>query len=464
MTGKLLKVMLTKTQIIQLRITIYAIRNTKYEIRNTQSPISNLQYPNPMLPTQIDRYQIIEECGRGGMAIVYRAYDTHRQLEIALKILPREYLHDMQFRARFKREIDINASFRHEAVVPIFGYGQYQGQLYLIMRYLPGGSLDDRMTVQKILSLEEMVRLLARLAPALDAAHQQGIIHRDMKPSNILFDEHGLAYIADFGIARLAAQASFTMLTGNSVLGSAAYMSPEQTRSGTAVDGRSDLYSFGVVLFEALTGQLPFYDSQPMQLAVKHISDPIPDILAFNGNLPASCRQFIFTALAKSPDERFQTAGEMANALGDVFRLSGRPQSAGRVQPNQPGPDIRPRAHGAPPPGVPGPRPLTPDSPPKPAFQLPKIAEKSLSPFLRRLTGAFRLPSALRNPSIPLPGFLRPITGFLGLPSAIRFRLPETNLGWLLSAGGIGLLILVILVVCVGLFYLLFKFGLPLLQ
>jgi serine/threonine protein kinase len=414
-----------------------------------------------MLPDRIDRYQIISECGRGGMAIVYRANDPQRQHSIALKVLPPEYLHDPQFRARFKREIDIHSNFRHPAVVPIYGYGQFQGQLYLVLRYMAGGSLEDRLREGKPMPLAEVLALLERISPALDEAHRRGIIHRDLKPSNILFDEQGQAYLSDFGIARLAEQAS--QLTGSNMLGSPAYMSPEQARTGMEPDTRIDLYSLGVMVYEMLTGKLPFFDSNPVKLALKHVSEPVPDILVVNNRLPVGCKAFMFKALAKKPSERFSSASEMTRALAEAAQPKGAPRE------KQPLPRERPPLSGGPrprpqepaPEKVPTPRPL------KSAGAMPKIpsmprqivAKSSLPAFLRPFARYLRLPSWLRAPSVPyinLPAPLRRVLGPLGLPSTIA--LPKKWPAWVYVPLGvlvvmIGLIILVLMIIVLAFIY-----------
>jgi serine/threonine-protein kinase len=224
-----------------------------------------------MFPDSIDRYQIQSEIARGGMAIIYLAYDPQHNRDVAIKVLPQEYLYSSQFRARFQREIEIMISIRHPGIVPIYGYGQFQGQLYLVMRYMAGGSLEELIEQQGTLSIGETASLVGKIAPILESAHHQGVIHRDLKPSNILFDEEGQPFISDFGIARLTEQSNIAALTGKSLIGSPAYMSPEQGRIGITLDGRSDIYSLGVMVFEMLTGQLPFDAETPMQLVLKHI-------------------------------------------------------------------------------------------------------------------------------------------------------------------------------------------------
>ena len=284
-----------------------------------------------MNPQKIDRYEILSELGRGGMAIVYRAYDPQTQREVALKVLPPEYLHNRQFRARFQREIEILTSFKHVGVVSVYGYGQYQGQPYLVMRYMSGGSLEDRIRAKGSLSVSEAAVLLEHLAPALEAAHQQGIIHRDLKPANILFDELDQPHIADFGIARLAEQAGMTQLTGSMMIGTPAYMSPEQANGDKALDGRSDVYALGVMIFQMLTGKLPYEADTPMQMALKHISKPIPNILDSRPDLPAGMKKVMGRVLTKDREKRYQTARAFATALAAVAQAETAGTPAARL-------------------------------------------------------------------------------------------------------------------------------------
>jgi serine/threonine-protein kinase len=269
-----------------------------------------------MIPEKIGRYEIKAELGRGGMATVYRANDPRFEREVAVKVLPREMLHDPQFRTRFEREAKTIALLEHPAIVPVYDFGEEDGQPYFVMRFMTGGSLSDRLKNGPI-SVKEAARLFARLAPALDSAHAKGIIHRDLKPGNILFDQYGEPYVSDFGIAKLTeAQAS---VTGSAIVGTPAYMSPEQAQ-GEGVDGRSDIYGMGVILFEALTGQQPFQGDTPMSVVVKHITDPVPHILDLKPDLPTGAEKIVEKALAKDKKERFATCQQMADALSAVSR------------------------------------------------------------------------------------------------------------------------------------------------
>jgi serine/threonine protein kinase/Tol biopolymer transport system component len=269
-----------------------------------------------MVPEKIGRYQIKSELGRGGMATVYEAYDPRFEREVAVKVLPREMLHDSQFRVRFEREAKTIALLEHPAIVPVYDYGEEDGQPYFVMRYMTGGSLSDRIC-KGALTLQEAARIMNRLAPALDEAHARGIIHRDMKPGNILFDRAGEPYLSDFGIAKLAE--SQTNVTGSGIIGTPAYMSPEQAQ-GETIDGRSDIYALGTIVFEMLTGQQPYKGDTPMSVVVKHITEPVPHILDVKQDLPPAVEQVIEKTMAKRREERFATAREFAAALNSVAR------------------------------------------------------------------------------------------------------------------------------------------------
>jgi len=267
-----------------------------------------------MEPQKFGRYEIKAEIGRGGMATVYHAYDPRFEREVALKVLPREMLHDVQFRTRFDREAKTIAMLEHPAIVPAYDFGEEEGQPYFVMRYMTGGSLSDRMK-NGPMSLQETARIFTHIAPALDDAHNKGIIHRDLKPGNILFDQFNEPYISDFGIAKLSE--SQTNVTGSAIVGTPAYMSPEQAQ-GEGIDGRSDIYGLGVILFEMLTGQQPYHGDTPMSVVVKHITDPVPHILDVKPDLPTDIEVIIEKAMAKDRNERFQNVKALADALTTV--------------------------------------------------------------------------------------------------------------------------------------------------
>jgi serine/threonine protein kinase len=262
------------------------------------------------------RYEIKAEIGRGGMATVYHAYDPRFEREVALKVLPREMLHDLQFRTRFEREAKTIAMLEHPAIVPVYDFGEEDGQPYFVMRYMTGGSLSEKMK-KGPMSVQDAAHLMTQIAPALDDAHAKGIIHRDLKPGNILFDQFNEPYISDFGIAKLSA--SQANVTGSAIIGTPAYMSPEQAQ-GEGIDGRSDIYGLGVILFEMLTGQQPYHGDTPMSVVVKQITDPVPHILDVRSDLPSDVELIIEKAMAKDRNERFQDVKSLAKALNAVAR------------------------------------------------------------------------------------------------------------------------------------------------
>jgi serine/threonine protein kinase len=281
-----------------------------------------------MEPFKIGRYQVTAEIGRGGMATVYRAYDAAFEREVAIKILPSEFLHDPTFRARFSREAKIIGALEHVAIVPVYDFGEEDGQPFLVMRLMTGGSLADRIRLGRI-PLAEAARILARIAKALDEAHAKGVIHRDLKPGNILFDQHDEPFLADFGIARLVQGPTLT--SQYATVGTPAYMSPEQGRGDPDVDGRSDLYALGSILFEMLSGRVPYEAETPTGQIIKHITDPIPNLLELCTDCPPDCQALINCAMAKKKEDRFTTAMEMAQALSAISQ--GSPLS---LQPEKP--------------------------------------------------------------------------------------------------------------------------------
>ena len=273
-----------------------------------------------MTTEQFGRYEIRSKLGKGGMATVYLAYDPRFDREVALKVLPEVFLHDDNFRQRFEREARIIARLEHKAIVPVYDFGEHRSQPYLVMRHMAGDSLATRLEEQHQLTSNEILKIVQRIASALDEAHRHGIIHRDLKPGNILFDQYGDAYLADFGIAKLGeATAS---LTGNTIVGTPAYMSPEQVHGRKTIDGRSDIYTLGIILYELLTGQVPYHAETPVQQMMAHVLEPVPDLQTISEwNLPEDCSAIIKKAMAKEPDERHSTAGELAKDLSEVLQI-----------------------------------------------------------------------------------------------------------------------------------------------
>ena len=260
---------------------------------------------------KFNRYQILEELGIGGMAAVYRAYDPLFEREVAVKVMKRELLEDVQLRERFERETKIVAKLEHAAIVPVHDVGFDNNQLFYVMRYMTGSSLSERIQ-DGTLTLNQIAHIIMRISEALDYAHRKGIVHRDLKPGNILFDEINNAFISDFGIAKFT-QAS-TKITNSGILGTPRYISPEQAR-GEPADGRSDQYSLAVILFEMLSGQAPFEATTPLGLAFKHATEPAPNILKINPKLPHGIGSIIKKALQKDPKNRYRNCVEFAGAF-----------------------------------------------------------------------------------------------------------------------------------------------------
>lgn len=266
------------------------------------------------IPEKIGRYIVKSELGRGGMATVYLARDPSVEREVAIKVLPREMLHDPQFRSRFEREIKMVAALEHPAIVPIYDVGEEDGQPYFVMRYMTGGSLSDWIKKENF-SIEDTARIIEKIAQGLAYSHKKGIVHRDLKPDNILFDNNGNPFISDFGVAKLTESSGG--LTGSGVIGTPAYMSPEQAQGGE-IDSRSDVYGLGVIVYQMLSGQQPYSADTPMGVVVKHITEPVPEILKLAPNLPPEVDDIIKTTLAKDKDKRYPTTIELAKSLNLV--------------------------------------------------------------------------------------------------------------------------------------------------
>jgi formylglycine-generating enzyme required for sulfatase activity/tRNA A-37 threonylcarbamoyl transferase component Bud32 len=268
-----------------------------------------------MEPRQIDRYQILSEIARGGMATVYLAHDSQFNRQVAIKILAPQFTHDPTFLARFRREAEAVASLEHQSIVPVYDYGDQEDEPYLVMRHMAGGSLTSRIE-QGPVPLDDVIAILKPIAAALDYAHQKGFVHRDVKPSNILFDASGSAYLSDFGIVKLAeATASYT---GSSVIGTPAYMSPEQVQGSSEIDGRSDVYSLGCVVYEMLSGEVPYKAETTTQQLMKHVLEPVPRITRVQPDVPPAIEAAVMRAMAKLPGARYPTAEALIAALEEA--------------------------------------------------------------------------------------------------------------------------------------------------
>jgi hypothetical protein len=247
------------------------------------------------------------------MATVYRALDTSLDRHVALKVLPAEFLHDAAFAERFRQEARVAARLEHPHVVPIHAFGIEAGRPWMAMRLVPGGSLADKLR-RGPLAPAELAALLRDVAGALDYAHARGVVHRDVKPANVLLDEAGQAYLADFGIAKML-EGSTVVTTTGMVQGTPAYMAPEQA-SGGEISGAADVYALGVVAFEGLTGRVPYTGTTPVAIMMKHVQEPVP--VPTPAEAPAPLAAVVRRCLAKAAAERWPSAGAFATAFEGV--------------------------------------------------------------------------------------------------------------------------------------------------
>lgn len=271
---------------------------------------------NDLIGQSLGRYHIIEKLGEGGMATVYKAYDTRLERDVAVKIIRKEAFSQEvigRILKRFEREAKTLAKLTHPNIVSIIDYGEHENSPYLVMPYLAGGTLKGYMG--KPMPWQEAIRLLLPIARALDYAHSQDVIHRDVKPANILITTSGEPMLTDFGIAKMLDLEGGQTLTGTGVgIGTPEYMAPEQGM-GKEIDGRADIYSLGVILYELVTGRKPFTADTPMAVVFKHMTDPLPRPGSLVDGLPEGVEKVIIKALAKDPADRYQSMGELAGAL-----------------------------------------------------------------------------------------------------------------------------------------------------
>jgi serine/threonine protein kinase len=257
-------------------------------------------------------YQVTAPLGEGGMAAVYKAFQPSMDRYVALKILPRYFASDPQFVGRFEQEAKVIARLQHPHILPVFDFGEADGYTYIVMPFVEGGTLADLLEGQP-LPLAQIERVIGQVGDALAYAHSRGVVHRDVKPSNILIDPGGNCLLTDFGVAKIVeGTAQFTRTGG--IVGTPAYMSPEQIQ-GQELDGRSDIYSLGIVLYEMATGRPPYRAETPPAIFVKHLHDPLPPPRTLNPALPEEIERVILKALAKNRDDRHATAGDLVQAV-----------------------------------------------------------------------------------------------------------------------------------------------------
>ncbi len=266
--------------------------------------------------TTLGKYQILERLGRGGMADVYRGHHTRLDRDVAIKVLHPHLIEGRDFLARFEREAKAVASLKHPHIVQVFDFDSQDDLNYLVMELIDGGSLQGRLEelaqAGKRLSHEDTLRIFGHVASALDYAHRRGMLHRDVKPANVLLQKDGDACLSDFGIARILSQTQFT--TTGALIGTPQYMAPEQGK-GLPLTEAADLYSLGVVLYEMLTGRPPYDGDTPLGVIHKHLFDPLPAPRTVCPDLPMQVDDLLFRALAKEASDRFASGDEMLHAL-----------------------------------------------------------------------------------------------------------------------------------------------------
>lgn len=267
-------------------------------------------------------YLLIEQQGQGGMATVFKAY--HRELDryVAMKVMHTAFTEDPTFLERFKREALVVAKLDHPHIVPIFDSSNEDGRPYLVMKYIEGVTLKDKLKKFRP-TYREMLPIIEDVGSALTYAHELGIVHRDVKPSNVLISKEGKVYLTDFGLARMA-QASTTTLTSDQMIGTPQYISPEQATSSPNLDYRTDIYSFGVLIYEMVVGQVPYNADTPYAIIHDHIYTPLPLPSILNPNCPESIEKVLLKALAKDPADRYKDINTMVRAFrGAIRQLDG---------------------------------------------------------------------------------------------------------------------------------------------
>jgi serine/threonine protein kinase len=271
----------------------------------------------------IGPYRIIEQLGQGGMATVYKAYHAALDRYVALKVLHPAFHEDQTFTARFQREARVVARLEHPNIVPVYDYSEHENRPYLVMKYIEGDTLKARLN-KGPLSSQEIENVVSSVGSALAYAHKQGILHRDIKPSNVLIATDGVMYLADFGLARIA-QAGESTMSSDSIMGTPQYISPEQAMGKKDLDEGTDLYSFGVMLYEMVVGQVPFSADTPFSIIHDHIYTPLPLPMDINPKVPEPVQRVLLKALAKDRADRYASVNEMIKAFKGAWTEAGVP-------------------------------------------------------------------------------------------------------------------------------------------
>jgi serine/threonine-protein kinase len=336
-----------------------------------------------ILNSKLGGYDVRELLGRGGMASVYKGYDAALDREVAIKVISTAD-QPADFVARFQREARVAASLRHPHIVQIYHFGGQQDIVYMVQELLPGPTLERRIREagRRRMAAERVHTTIAQLADALDFAHAQGVVHRDVKPSNALYNAHGHLVLTDFGIARSRADTTQITTGPGVVMGTPGYVAPEQAISSAVLAPACDIYALGVVLFELLTGRLPFEADTPMGMVLKHLYDDPPRPSSLRPDLPGALDAVVLRALHKEPDERYPSAGALAQALQTAWPAPRAAVSAGAPA----GPA---RARATPKAATPTPARAKPESTPTPKA---RAASSPASPAIKRDTPPARTP------------------------------------------------------------------------
>ena len=277
----------------------------------------------------IGPYRVMEQLGQGGMATVYKAYHAALDRYVALKVLHPAFGEDPNFHARFQREARLVARLDHPNIVPIFDYSEHEKQPFLVMKFIEGETLKARMARGPLAS-DELAKIIEAIGSALAYAHKMGILHRDIKPSNVLLMNDGSIYLADFGLARIASMGEST-LSGDMIMGTPQYISPEQAMGKKDLDEGTDIYSFGVMLYEMVVGQVPFNADTPFSIIHDHIYTPLPIPRNINPGVPESVERVLLKALSKERADRYASVTDMVTAFKQAWQSAGVPMKGTTV-------------------------------------------------------------------------------------------------------------------------------------
>ena len=266
---------------------------------------------------QIGPYRILEQLGQGGMATVFKAYHPALDRYVAIKVLHQAFLEDPNFQARFQREARVVAKLEHPNIVPIYDYAEHEKRPYLVMKFIEGETLKARLQ-RGPLPASEIERIVEAVGAGLYYAHTQGILHRDIKPSNVMLSKDGQIYLADFGLARIA-QSGESTLTSDMILGTPQYISPEQAIAKKDLDEGTDIYSFGVMIYEMVVGRVPFSADTPFSVIHDHIYTSLPLPSSVNPNVSSDVERVLLKALAKDRPDRYPDVDSMVQAFKEAW-------------------------------------------------------------------------------------------------------------------------------------------------